>query len=94
MNKFLLLSLFWIHNLFAPGLANAQTGYYENEFGLFSTRPSETSSLQTIKRFGPVGIGIDLIQPAFTMRIAKHGFEGITRPSSYRSAKLVIEFLK
>jgi len=38
--------------------------------GVFSTRPSETKSLQTIKRFGPVGIGIDLLQPAFVMRIA------------------------
>ncbi len=38
--------------------------------GLFSTRPSETKSLQTIKRFGPVGMGIDLLQPAFVMRIS------------------------
>ena len=37
---------------------------------LFSTRPSETKSLQTIERFGPVGLGIDLIQPAFVMRIS------------------------
>jgi len=36
---------------------------------LFSTRPSETKSLQTIARFGPVGMGIDLLQPAFVMRI-------------------------
>lgn len=37
---------------------------------LFSTRPGETKSLNQIKRFGPVGIGIDLIQPAFVMRIS------------------------
>ena len=43
--------------------------FYKNPHGLFSTRPSETKSLQSIDRFGPVGIGIDLIQPAFTMRI-------------------------
>ncbi len=36
---------------------------------LFSTAPSPKKSLQSIDRFGPVGIGIDLIQPAFTMRI-------------------------
>lgn len=42
---------------------------------LFSTRPSETKSLQHIKRFGPVGIGIDLITPTFTMRIS-HVEEG------------------
>ena len=36
---------------------------------VFSTRPGETKSLQTIDRFGPVGMGLELIQPAFTMRI-------------------------
>ncbi|MBM79230.1 MAG: hypothetical protein CMJ78_01395 [Planctomycetaceae bacterium] len=49
--------------------ASAQT-FYKNANGLFSTRPSETKSLTNIKRFGPVGIGIDLIQPTFTMRIS------------------------
>ncbi|MDB4756323.1 DUF6288 domain-containing protein [Mariniblastus sp.] len=44
--------------------------FYKHQNGLFSTRPSESSSLQTMKRFGPVGMGIDLIQPAFTMRIS------------------------
>lgn len=43
--------------------------FYKDPHGLFSTRPSETKSLQNIKRFGPVGLSIDLIQPAFTMRI-------------------------
>ncbi len=37
--------------------------------GIFSTRPSETKSLQTIARFGPVGMGIELHQPAFVMKI-------------------------
>jgi hypothetical protein len=37
--------------------------------GMFSTRPSEKKSLQTIARFGPVGMGIDLVQPAFVMKI-------------------------
>ncbi len=36
---------------------------------LFSTRPGEEQSLNTIDRFGPVGMGLELIQPAFTMRI-------------------------
>ena len=44
--------------------------FYKTERGIFSTRPDEKSSLQNIKRFGPVGLGIDLIQPAFTMRIS------------------------
>ena len=44
--------------------------YYKQPHGIFSTRPDAGKSLQTIKRFGPVGMGIDLVQPAFVMRIA------------------------
>ncbi|MFT5857666.1 MAG: hypothetical protein ACI8XO_004928, partial [Verrucomicrobiales bacterium] len=43
--------------------------FYKEPDALFSTRPSETKSLQSIDRFGPVGMGIELLQPAFTMRI-------------------------
>lgn len=51
--------------------ASAEDGsFYKNPHGLFSTRPGETKSLTNIKRFGPVGMGIDLIQPAFVMRIS------------------------
>ncbi|MCH2060806.1 MAG: DUF6288 domain-containing protein [Verrucomicrobiales bacterium] len=53
----------------ASPLAVAQS-FYKKANGLFSTRPDATKSLQNIKRFGPVGMGIDLIQPAFTMRIS------------------------
>ena len=49
--------------------AGAQS-FYKEPHGLFSTRPAETKSLQSIKRFGPVGMGIDLLQPAFVMRIS------------------------
>ena len=52
------------------GSSLAQDGSYYQGPALFSTRPSETKSLQTIKRFGPVGLGIDLLQPAFVMRIS------------------------
>ncbi|MFK7789236.1 MAG: DUF6288 domain-containing protein [Phycisphaeraceae bacterium] len=45
------------------------SSFYAGE-KLFSTRASESKSLTNIKRFGPVGIGIDLIQPAFVMRIS------------------------
>lgn len=38
---------------------------------LFSTAPDTKAQLNHIARFGPVGIGLDLIQPAFTMRIGK-----------------------
>jgi len=38
--------------------------------GLFSTRPDVKKSLQEIKRFGPVGLGFELIHPVFTLRVA------------------------
>ena len=50
----------------APSLV-AESFYSVPSF--FSQRPDETKSLTTIDRFGPVGMAIDLIQPAFTMRI-------------------------
>ena len=46
----------------------ANAGFYKNP-PLFSTAPSETKAIQTIMRFGPVGMGIDLVQPAFRMKI-------------------------
>ena len=51
----------------AAGKTAAET-FYKGP-ALFSTRPSETKSLQTVARFGPVGMGIDLVQPAFVMKI-------------------------
>ena len=60
-----------IAGLLLGGLASAEeASFYKQRHGLFSTRPSATKSLQNIKRFGPVGMGIDLIQPAFVMRIS------------------------
>jgi hypothetical protein len=50
------------------GLAAGADSFYK-EPPLFSTAPSETTSLQTIDRFGPVGIGIELHQPAFVMMV-------------------------
>ncbi len=50
-------------------IANSQS-FYKAPTGVFSTRPDEKKSLQNIQRFGPVGMGVDLLQPAFTMRIA------------------------
>lgn len=47
----------------------AEDTYY-TEDPLFSTAPGPEKSLTNIGRFGPVGMGIDLIQPAFTMRIS------------------------
>lgn len=63
----LALILLW----FAYGLGDIHgQSYYQNPTGIFSTRPDDTKSLTNIKRFGPIGMGIDLIQPAFTMRIS------------------------
>lgn len=53
--------------IFAQNPAAADDFY--NRPRLFSTRPSPTKSSQTIARFGPVGIGIDLVQPAFRMKV-------------------------
>ncbi|MDG2182485.1 MAG: DUF6288 domain-containing protein [Mariniblastus sp.] len=55
--------------LFSVGIAAAQEGSFYNSPGLFSTRPSETKSVQEIKRFGPVGLGLELHQPAFVLKI-------------------------
>jgi len=54
--------------LWMVGIAAAADSYYKQP-PLFSTAPNPTKSLQAIKRFGPVGMGIDLVQPAFTMKI-------------------------
>lgn len=51
----------------ATSFANAQS--YYKEPSLFSTRPDEKKSNTTITRFGPVGLSLDLIQPAFTIQI-------------------------
>lgn len=53
----------------SAGLATAQESFYSRP-ALFSYRPSESKSLHNISRFGPVGIGIDLLQPAYRMRVS------------------------
>ena len=53
----------------ALGIATAEDASFYKAPPLFSTAPDPTKSLQSIDRFGPVGIGIELIHPAFTMRI-------------------------
>jgi hypothetical protein len=54
-----------------PFARAAEKSFYKEPHGLFSTRPGETKSLTNIQRFGPVGMGIDLLQPAFVMRISR-----------------------
>ena len=50
----------------ASSLSAAAESFYK-EPTLFSTAPGETVSVNTIARFGPVGMAIELHQPAFTM---------------------------
>ena len=50
------------------GLSPAEEPFYK-ETQFFSTAPSPKKSFQSVDRFGLVGIGIELIQPAFTMRV-------------------------
>lgn len=52
----------------SAAFAAAQNSFYAKP-PLFSYCPDETKSLRTIKHLGPVGMGIDLIQPAFRMQI-------------------------
>jgi len=57
--------------LFSLGLATTAASAESFYSGptIFSMRPDEKKSSHTITRFGPVGMSIELIQPAFTMRI-------------------------
>jgi len=61
----------FILKLFLLGLT-ISTGYgqsFYKEPAMFSMRPDEKKSSQIITRFGPVGMSLELIQPAFTLRI-------------------------
>jgi hypothetical protein len=49
------------------GFAAADNGSFYKEPPLFSTAPDEKASVNTIARFGPVGMAIELHQPAFTL---------------------------
>lgn len=49
--------------------AAAADSFYKDPHGVFSTRPATDASLVQIKRFGPVGVSLDLVQPAFTMKV-------------------------
>lgn len=44
--------------------------FYKNEHGLFSLRPAADSRVVNLTRFGPVGLSLDLVQPAFTMVVS------------------------
>jgi hypothetical protein len=48
--------------------ASAQKFYKESP--LFTTAPPETKSVESLAQIGPIGLAIDLHQPAFTMWVA------------------------
>ena len=52
--------------VFTGGVHAATDGFYK-ETPLFSTAPGPEKSVNLIERFGPVGMSIELHQPAFTM---------------------------
>jgi len=53
----------------ATTLAPAQSYYKQPQ--LFSKQPDEKKSSFIVERFGPVGMSLELIQPAFTIKIGK-----------------------
>jgi len=63
-----LFSCVIIFPLISLCFAEAKPSFYKND-AIFSTRPKETVSSQIIARFGPVGFAIELVQPAFKMKI-------------------------
>jgi len=50
-------------------VASHAYGDFYTRPAFFTLRPSETGVLSTVGRFGPVGIGIELHQPAFVMKV-------------------------
>lgn len=51
------------------GIATTYGESFYKETPLFSTAPDEAASLTVITRFGPVGMAVELHQPAFSMKI-------------------------
>jgi len=63
-SKHFLSALFFV--VLAP-TSNGEAFYKQSP--LFTTAPGEAKSMTPIKQFGPVGIGIEFHQPAFTMKV-------------------------
>ncbi len=57
--------------LLLAGSALAQNASFYKTPPIFSTAPDPEKSLQMIERFGPVGIAVELHQPAFVMKVGK-----------------------
>ena len=68
MKKYLLAVLVALPAL-AGNLDLTGTSKYYKVHPMFHPFPEENKVLQSIDRFGPVGIGINLVQPAFKMQV-------------------------
>ena len=53
------------------GLSGKFDSDYYDDWPLFHMYPNEKDARWSIDRIGPVGLGLDLLQPAFTMKITK-----------------------
>jgi len=64
MNRIILFTLIAI-----VGLTSSAYGDYYKGTHLFSKAPDETKSVNNLTRVGPIGVSLDLVKPAFTMKI-------------------------
>lgn len=67
--KLLCLTTAIITTLLSGYSVSEATPYYESEQALFSMRPDQDTAVTHLSRWGPVGMSLDLVQPAFTIRI-------------------------
>jgi len=59
----------WADDVDKAGRVGEFSSSFYKDWPLFSTRADEAKAVQSIDRFGPVGIGIELHQPAFVMKV-------------------------
>jgi hypothetical protein len=55
----------------AAAAAEVASSKFYKDIQIFSTAPSEAAVRTPIEHFGPVGIGIDLVLPAFQMQVSR-----------------------
>jgi len=66
---FLLLAAMALPAMAKDGLDLTESSKYYKVHPQFHPFPDENAAVQSIDRFGPVGIGIHLVQPAFGMKV-------------------------
>ena len=62
-------AILFLLTILCSGALAAETSFYRNEHALFSLRPAADKPVTNLTRVGPIGISLDLLQPAFTMHI-------------------------